>query len=196
MVSSIAVRCYSSSTVDDDIDESSPIDEVLDNLYIGNQYFLSFKTNYYNIQGNYEGSLDKAQLQKKGITHILVAGKSLAKNFPKEFEYCELPLVDYTSQNLYPYIEEAVKFIKNGKIVFVHCAAGISRSSSMIIAYLMIEKGMSYDAAFELVKKKRPIIKPNVYFKAQLKKIDELLAKKEFDYKNLATLEIPEFSYY
>ena len=185
LFSSLAVRSYSST-----------IDEVLDNLFIGNLHFLYSKINYYYTKGNYEGSNNKAELQKKGVTHILIAGKFLTKNFPKDFEYCELPLVDYTSQNLYPYIEEAVNFIKNGKIVFVHCAAGISRSSSMVIAYLMIEKGMSYDAAFELLRKKRPIVSPNAAFKAQLKKIDELLAKKEFDYKKLATLEVPKFSYY
>ena len=35
------------------------------------------------------------------------------------------------------FIPECLKFIESGKKVFVHCAAGISRSSSIVIAYIM-----------------------------------------------------------
>ena len=141
--------------------------------------------------GDFDGSLDKSSLQNFEITHILVAGKFLPKNFPEDFEYRTLSLIDSPDQNLFPFIEEAVNFINKGKVVFVHCAAGISRSSSMVIAYLMIEKKMRYDEAYGLVKKKRPIICPNLGFQAQLRKIDEMIVNNEFDYKKLALMEPP-----
>lgn len=57
---------------------------------------------------------------------------------------------------------------KNNRKVFVHCAAGVSRSASFVIAYLMKSKLMPYLDAYALVKCKRPIIKPNSGFVKQL----------------------------
>jgi protein-tyrosine phosphatase len=53
--------------------------------------------------------------------------------------------------------------------VLVHCMMGISRSSSVCIAWLMSRKAMSYDDAYKLMKAKRPIVCPNSGFAAQLK---------------------------
>lgn len=43
----------------------------------------------------------------------------------------------------------------------MHCAAGVSRSASIVIAYLMRNNGMNYSDAFALVKNKRFVICPN-----------------------------------
>lgn len=99
--------------------------------------------------------------------------------------------MDFMSENLFPYIEQAIEFIRTGSVVFVHCAAGVSRSSSIVIAYLMIDKKMKFQEAYEFVKKRRPVICPNPGFQAQLKKIEELLAKKTFDLKKLAAMPPP-----
>ena len=115
------------------------------------------------------------------------------KHYPEDFKYLTLKLDDVPWENLFPVIEQAVKFIKEGEIVLVHCAAGVSRSSSMIIAYLMLEEGMRFKQALDFVREKRSIICPNAGFQSQLELIDELLQKKEFDYKNLAATK-PAFT--
>ena len=51
--------------------------------------------------------------------------------------------------------------------MFVHCLAGVSRSSSIIIAYL-ISKGMGYKDALELCKKNHRDTFPNYGFLRQL----------------------------
>ena len=142
--------------------------------------------------GNAQASCDKELLQKAEITHILVAGKFLDEKFPEDFKYLKLEINDIMSENLFPVIEKGVNFIKEGKVVFVHCAAGVSRSSSMVIAYLMIERGMRFTEAFDFVRKKREVIRPNMGFRAQLEIIDGLLQKKEFDYKKLTDMKAPE----
>ena len=145
------------------------MDKIMDNVYLGNE----------------PASKDKKVLKEKGITHILVSAKFLAKHHPNEFTYHQLPLDDFPSQDLFPYIAEAVEFMKNAKVVYVHCAAGISRSTSMVIAYLMIEKKMRYDEAFSFVRKRRSIISPNPGFVSQLRKLDAMLQKKDFDIKKI-----------
>ena len=43
-------------------------------------------------------------------------------------------------------------------------AQGVSRSAAVVIAYLIYTHNMSYDAAFDLVKRKRACVKPNSGF--------------------------------
>lgn len=64
------------------------------------------------------------------------------------------------------------KAITDNKNVIVHCAAGMSRSASLVIAYLMIENRWCYEETFNYVKKKRPIISPNIGFIKQLKSLE------------------------
>ncbi|KAE8812548.1 Dual specificity protein phosphatase 4 [Hordeum vulgare] len=48
--------------------------------------------------------------------------------------------------------------------VFVHCCHGVSRSNSLVIAYLMWREGQSFDDAFQFVKAARGIANPNMGF--------------------------------
>lgn len=61
------------------------------------------------------------------------------------------------------------EFYGPGNTVVVHCMAGISRSPSVVIAWLIIYKGMTYEEAFALVIRNRPFIRPNVLFTRILK---------------------------
>lgn len=57
---------------------------------------------------------------------------------------------------IYRNFEESTKFIddalKKGGIVYVHCQQGISRSATLIIAYLMMKKSMSAKEAVRTVR--------------------------------------------
>jgi protein-tyrosine phosphatase len=58
--------------------------------------------------------------------------------------------------------------LQSGGRVFVHCFAGVSRSATIVIAYLMKEHGLSFNSAIKFVKSKRPQINPNDGFRKQL----------------------------
>jgi protein-tyrosine phosphatase len=61
--------------------------------------------------------------------------------------YLYLPAEDHEHFRLSDYFESSNGFISdNLKVtnVLVHCAAGISRSAALIIAYLMAERGMPF----------------------------------------------------
>ena len=57
---------------------------------------------------------------------------------------------------------------EKGKKVLVHCVAGVSRSPSLVIGYLIYRDGLSYEEAYKKVKEARPFIYPNVGFVKQL----------------------------
>lgn len=52
--------------------------------------------------------------------------------------------------------------------ILVHCMAGISRSVSLIVYYLMKKHNMPFDIAYNRVLQSRSIANPNDSFKAQL----------------------------
>jgi len=132
--------------------------------------------------GNEDASMDFATLKSRGITHILIAGNFLDAYFPEEFVYLNLPLNDIFAQDITAYFQQAINFINSGKVIFVHCAAGVSRSASMVISYIMATKAMKYQEAHDFVKQKRDVICPNTGFSKQLKKLEELIDKKEFKF--------------
>ena len=62
--------------------------------------------------------------------------------------------------------------INENKPVYVHCAQGISRSTSCILHYLMTKKGMNLKDSFNLVKNKRNVASPTVGFFKDLINLD------------------------
>ena len=71
-----------------------------------------------------------------------------------------------------PFTEEARQANTN---VLIHCMAGISRSVTLTIAYLMYHFGLSMHAAYQFVKEKRPAISPNLNFMGQLVEFEKEL---------------------
>lgn len=86
---------------------------------------------------------------------------------------------DNNDADISAHIEPAQKFIDQslemGDAVLVHCMAGISRSATIVIGYLMISKGISLSAAFAHVKSARPCINPNDGFLRTLEELEDYL---------------------
>ncbi|KAI1789918.1 DSPc-domain-containing protein [Ganoderma leucocontextum] len=85
-----------------------------------------------------------------------------------KLECYRLDILDSSSADLRPHLEATVRWIderlRRGINVLVHCQQGVSRSAAVVIAYLIYAHSMTYDAAFDFVKRKRPCIKPNSGF--------------------------------
>ncbi|KAI8806031.1 protein-tyrosine phosphatase-like protein, partial [Cladochytrium replicatum] len=52
--------------------------------------------------------------------------------------------------------------------VLVHCHAGVSRSATVVLAYLVMRCGMSLKDAWEVTYRSRPIVRPNEGFAKML----------------------------
>ncbi|CAO1326780.1 unnamed protein product [Diamesa hyperborea] len=86
--------------------------------------------------------------------------------------YLRVPIKDTKDANLIEYFDQVADLIEetrqaDGKSL-VHCVAGVSRSVSLILAYLMKYADMSLKNAFHHVRSVRPQVRPNVGFFKQL----------------------------
>ncbi|XP_072257331.1 dual specificity protein phosphatase 6 [Pyxicephalus adspersus] len=113
-------------------------------------------------------------LEEFGIKYILNVTPNLPNLFENagEFRYKQIPISDHWSQNLSQFFPEAISFIDEarGKScgVLVHCLAGISRSVTVTVAYLMQKLNLSMNDAYDIVKMKKSNISPNFNFMGQL----------------------------
>lgn len=64
---------------------------------------------------------------------------------------------------------------EQGFIVWIHCAAGISRSTAVNMAYRMIAKGETVDVALEAIRRVRSFAGPNQHFRSALLDLEEEL---------------------
>ncbi|XP_059387433.1 dual specificity protein phosphatase 13-like [Carassius carassius] len=149
---------------------SGHLDEVRPGIYIGDMY----------------AAKDKHLLQSLNITFVLNAahGKfsvNTGASFYRDtkISYHGVEAFDMPSFDLSPFFYSAAKFIKTatstpGGKVLVHCAMGLSRSSTLVLAYLMIHEGMTLVEAIKAVSQHRNIC-PNSGFMEQLRELDKTL---------------------
>ena len=131
--------------------------------------------------GNFRASSSLELLKEKRITHVLVVGRHLGQFFPDDITYHQIYIEDKEDVDISLYFQQAIIFISqhinNKKVVFVHCAAGISRSASMVIAYLIYKRNISFEEAYTICKNGRPFISPNLRFVDELKKFAARMKK-------------------
>ena len=87
--------------------------------------------------------------------------------------------VDIPSANIMVHFAEAFDVMEShvscNKRVLVCCTMGVSRSATIVIAFLMKCHGWSMTQAIEYIASKRPQISPNLGFIKQLQSLEESL---------------------
>nr|GEY00061.1 protein-tyrosine-phosphatase MKP1 [Tanacetum cinerariifolium] len=116
---------------------------------------------------------DKDILKQHKITHVLnCVGFVCPEYFKGNFVYRTLWLQDSPSEDITSILYDVFDYFEDvreqGGRVFVHCCQGVSRSTSLVIAYRMWREGQSFDDAFQFVKAARAIADPNMGFACQL----------------------------
>lgn len=148
----------------------------IDCVYSEQQHGVQCTTNTSKFEihlGGIPSLFNKEKLEETGITHILTAVLGIGDKYSKEkFTTLNIPVRDVEWERLCEYFDKAVDFIKecelaNGKI-FVHCMCGVSRSSTLVAAYLIREKGMSCNDAINHLHAYRKKVNPNKGFRKQL----------------------------
>ncbi|XP_048839533.1 LOW QUALITY PROTEIN: protein phosphatase Slingshot homolog 2-like [Brienomyrus brachyistius] len=119
------------------------------------------------------------ELQSSGVRFILNVTREIDNFFPGLFEYHNIRVYDEEATDLLAYWNDTYKFIskakKAGAKCLVHCKMGVSRSASTVIAYAMKEYGWDLERAFDHVKDRRTVAKPNPSFMRQLEEYQGIL---------------------
>jgi protein-tyrosine phosphatase len=132
--------------------------------------------------GNYLGAEDVEYLSKIKVSNVLICAKQGTEHAKDKFIYKKLEIEDSFQEFIIVHFKDCIQFIEeaNGN-VYVHCMAGISRSVTIVIAYLMWKNKLPYKDAYWFVKNKRKFISPNEGFVKQLKKFEEMLIKADYN---------------
>ncbi|KAK7247376.1 hypothetical protein RIF29_42258 [Crotalaria pallida] len=112
-------------------------------------------------------------LSQHGITHVLnCVGFVCPEYFKSQFVYKTLWLQDSPTEDITSILYDVFDYFEDvreqGGRVLVHCCQGVSRSTSLVIAYIMWREGQSFEDAFHYVKNARGVTNPNMGFACQL----------------------------
>jgi len=128
-----------------------------------------------NIQNSHEQK-PEPNSQKISETIEQIPEKTILKEKFKNIHFMHVKAADVTTTNLIDDFEKCIDFIdRNEGATIVHCQAGISRSATVCLAYLMKKRGYSLDEAFDYLKNCRGCIGPNFGFLGQLKIFEQRL---------------------
>ena len=131
------------------------IDKIADHLYLSGD----------------DAATNRDLLSVNKITHIINITSNVLNKFEKELVYMKIHMYDLPVEEIEKYFKVTFEFIETAlnasgeNNVLVHCNQGISRSSAIVIAYLMQKKLFTtYKQAYEFVKQKRAKVMPNAGF--------------------------------
>ncbi|XP_042901866.1 dual specificity protein phosphatase 3 [Parasteatoda tepidariorum] len=153
------------------------MDEVYPGIYIGNS----------------ASAANLAELKAKNVKYVLNSAFGTDSSLKmvhvlSEKDYTQsgisflgVPAVDHMSYSISEHFNEALVFIKGAvtteRSILVHCVEGISRSATLVLAYLVKEVGMNLQEAIRSVRQRREIL-PNDGFLLQLCILNESRNKK------------------
>jgi protein-tyrosine phosphatase len=143
------------------------MDEIIPNLYMGSYPTLK--------------KLINMNTMDKKITHVINVAQELKYSIKiltyfneNNITWSKFPMKDIDEYDIYTEMEEILNLITkiyetpNSKI-YIHCHMGISRSASVVIAFVSKHLEISISDAHKLVKEKRPLINPRQSFLNKLK---------------------------
>lgn len=135
------------------------------------------------LLGNGASAKDPDILHRHRITHIVNATHNLQNHHEHDraLRYLRVPVDDALNADLLQHLDAAVDWIETAladpysqDAVLVHCQQGVSRSASVVLAFLMRARGHSLQSAMDYVHARR-FIRPNEAFLEQLAKYEAKL---------------------
>lgn len=140
------------------------MDKVADGLYVGSIHTLT----------------SPSDLHRHNITHVVSLLRDNVRDMTKQgLHHLHVRVDDDDEEDIMKFFSETNRFIDQarsaGGNVLIHCIAGISRSVTVTVAYILSKqhqqdpsKKLSVEDTIKLVKKKRGVANPNPSFRQQL----------------------------
>ena len=130
--------------------------------------------------GNYESAKETTNLAAHNIRYVVsVMEKGMCKDLDRLYQangitHLVLDASDVSGYDISKHFPKAIDFIESSIMtgnVLVHCFAGISRSSTVVLAYMMKTMGRPWRECLVLVQKHRSVVNPNHGFQQKLDKL-------------------------
>ena len=133
-------------------------DEIIPGLFLGNQIAAS------------------DELLQHNFSHMLTLRSNPGRPLVPSIVWKGIEVADSEESSIAQFFNETFDFIEQTtESILVHCREGISRSPSVVIAYLMKKFDLSFETAFHYVKTRRRAILPNSGFIEELKTYEKSL---------------------
>lgn len=141
-------------------------DKILDNIYLG----------------NLSASVSKDYIEENNINHIISAVTG-AYPIYDNITYTCLDLLDESFFEINKVFNETNNVIeenlRKNKNILIHCICGVSRSTTVLCAYLIKKTNYTPEEAVNLIREKRSIVNPNPGFMNQLQKYYDYIQEKK-----------------
>ena len=144
--------------------QSAHITEVFERIYIG----------------SYSNAKDKEELEKNNIKYILNCATECNNEFEDKIKYLKLDIKDQNDFPINDYFDKGADFINesmknNDGNILVHCMQGKSRSTCIVMAYLIKYKKEVTNSAYKILKAKRKLTMPNLGFMYKLREYEKTI---------------------
>ncbi|KAL4500411.1 hypothetical protein ABPG72_003362 [Tetrahymena utriculariae] len=131
---------------------------------------------------DYDYASNLQNLEKDNIKSVLSIDRNHNFKLPDSYNHKTIIVFDNEMESIKVHFDKSYQFIfnsiQNKQNILIHCRRGISRSATILIAFLMKFQNKSYEDCYNFLKQKRPVINPNSGFVKQLKSYEKVL--KEF----------------
>lgn len=115
----------------------------------------------------------------RAIVDLTMPNEVRPANFEKELgvEYCLVPIGDTPDFSVLELLPRALPFIDKHigaqQTVLVHCTMGVSRSASIVLAFLVKHRKMTLLQAYKHLRSCRRVVSPNPGFLKQLVQFEQ-----------------------
>lgn len=135
--------------------------QILQNLYLGGEN---------EAMGNY--------ILTNGIKSVVNVSIEVPRcPHVDDKNFLRIAIDDDPNEKILPFIQIFMDFMSraehNKHKILIHCYAGISRSVSFVIIYLMLRYSISMESAYNYIKSLRPFVNINRGFHNQVKILDD-----------------------
>jgi len=146
-----------------------PVDKITEKIYLG----------------NIEGARNIEYFKKEKINYIIsLAGNMFTPSYNNNNIITFQKIIDIEDdprENIIKYFKECIDIIDKANKIFIHCMAGVSRSATIVICYLMWKEKKGVNEILKKVREKRSSVGPNFGFMKQLEIFENLLKKNNYD---------------
>ncbi|CAE8641775.1 unnamed protein product, partial [Polarella glacialis] len=160
----------------------------------GDSFFSPYESGANLFLGMLSAATSGGELQRLQCKHVV----SVMRDAPRELDVTadsdsparkltltrlHVNIADDNNESMYDFFSDAVdqidSWLKQGKNVLVHCSSGISRSPTLMMAFLMKVKQVSLRKAYHAVRTARPCVAPGTQFFQDLQRWERFLTGSE-----------------